>query len=558
MPSASLDDLLTRLEEAKRRFGPGRARPVESLLRQLARRRFPDAGSLIRFHEILLFLRAYPHGEGVLRRAEEILSSFARRVERLRRSRIDLIDFDYMEYSGVAGTDLLGTFGYPLARWLEARFPASVSIDWQGYEKGERLGHTLPRFLPLLYEDSLVEANVPYAEWLRSAVPPGEGELRWLLRCFERLPISEREKTELYDSLELKIRWRLNDSRASRTHLKRPVRKVFYHEGPLIRRDEVSIAREIESPLALKRLPRARGQKIIDMLREAVTIRYRELYGITRGDPESVVRASVGRGVEIFLWGLPREKRLPLRAYHAGFTLKNGVPVDYIEGISLFDRMELGFNLFYTFREGESAWVYAQALRALHRLTGVRCFSVDPYQIGLNNEEAVESGAFWFYRKLGFRPTRPELAELSEAEEKKMARRPGYRSPAEILRRLAEGNIVYEMAGSPRGYWDRFHIRNLGLAVQRSMSERFGGDSQKLRRASMAKVGRALGLGDDLASSDLALVLALIPDLSRWADEEKRGVVRILRAKAGADESEYLRLLQNHPRLRDAVRKLGS
>jgi len=566
MPSASLDNLLARLEEAKRRFGPKSGAPVERLLDQLARRRFADADSLIRFHEILLFLRAYPHGEKVLRRVEQLLSSFAPRVEHIRRSGVDMITFDYVEYSGIAGTELIGTFGYSLARWLEARFPSRVSIDWQGYERGERLGHALPRFLPLLYEDSLVEANVPYTEWLRAAEGRGARDLRWLLRRFAELPISDREKTELFDALELKIRWKLDDSRAARTHSKHPVRKVFYHEAPLIRRSDVSLAKEIDSPpLTLKRLSRARGERMIDMLREAVTVRYRELYGITHGDPDTVVQASVGRGVEIFLWGLLRERRLPLRAYHAGFTLKNGVPVDYIEGISLFDRMELGFNLFYTFRDGESAWIYAQVLRVLRQLTGVRCFSVDPYQIGFNNEEAIESGAFWFYRKLGFRPTRSELARMSEAEERKMARKPGYRSPARVLRKLSEGNVVYEIPGSPRGYWDGFHIRNLGLAVQRRMSKRFDGDRAKITRASMEQAARALDIdAGELKSpafrafADLALVLALIPDLSRWTGPEKRGVIRIARAKMGADESEYLRLLQGHSRLRDAVRQLGS
>ncbi len=147
------------------------------------------------------------------------------------------------------------------------------------------------------------------------------------------------------------------------------------------------------------------GKAILDMCRDTTCVRYRELYGIAYGDPSSVVGVDVGRGVEIFLWGLPPERRLPLRAYHAGFTLKNGVPINYIEGISIFERMELGFNTFYTYRDGETAWVYAQALRFLRQLVGVTCFSIDPYQIGFNNDEALESGAFWFYRKLGFRPT---------------------------------------------------------------------------------------------------------------------------------------------------------
>src|SRR5207247_9730290 len=110
----------------------------------------------------------------------------------------------------------------------------------------------------------------------------------------------------------------------------------------------------------------------------------------------SRVRADAGRGVGIFLGGLSHERRLALRAYHAGFTLKNGVPINYIEGLTICERVEIGFNTFYTFREGESAWVYAKVLKLLNQIVGVTCISIDPYQLGFNNDEAIESGACWF------------------------------------------------------------------------------------------------------------------------------------------------------------------
>ena len=50
------------------------------------------------------------------------------------------------------------------------------------------------------------------------------------------------------------------------------------------------------------------------MAREASTIRYRELYGFTHGDPKHVYRAEVGRGVELFLMGLPRGQSVCLCA----------------------------------------------------------------------------------------------------------------------------------------------------------------------------------------------------------------------------------------------------
>ena len=561
---SSLNRLLAQLEETKRQFGANEASRTEKLLAILSQRRFTDAESLIRFHEALLFIRSHPQSPAAFEAAENLLSNFGERVNQLRSSGADLTPFDYIEYSGIANTVISGTFSYDIVRFLADRHASRVDGYWNEPEKPERLGATLPRFLPLLYEDSLVEANIPYSSWLDAATQ-GRRRLAWLIRNFEHLSLANRQKGELYDSLGLRIRWDLGESGASRTRNKRRPRKVFYHSGPLIRRNEVSLDKEFNSPpFALQELSRKQGEAMQAMLRETTTVRYRELYGITHGDPDGVVRVDAGRGVEIFLWGLPPERRLPLRAYHAGFTLKNGVPINYIEGITICERMEIGFNTFYTFREGESAWVYATVLRLLHQMVGATCISIDPYQIGHNNDEAIESGAFWFYRKLGFRPTQPQLARLMATEERKIAADPKYRTPARVLRRLSAGGIVYEAPGTPRGEWDRFAIRNLGLAVQRRMAKEFDGDAEKIRRASADSMARLLKTGlppkgepEYQAFEDLALILALIPDVPEWTVSERMGLAEIIRAKTEASEVRYARLLQRHAKLRAALIKLG-
>ena len=135
-------------------------------------------------------------------------------------------------------------------------------------------------------------------------------------------------------------------------------RHVFYHHQPFIRRSEVDLVREMTDAARGERLSRHAGGRVLDLMREIMTVRRRELWGTTYGDPAHVLRADVGRGLQIFLWGLPPERRLPIRAYVAGFSLKNGVPVNYIEAIGLCEWLEVGFNTFYTFRDGESAWNY--------------------------------------------------------------------------------------------------------------------------------------------------------------------------------------------------------
>src|SRR6185369_16548725 len=123
------------------------------------------------------------------------------------------------------------------------------------------------------------------------------------------------------------------------------------------------------------------------------------------------------------------------------------------EGLSICERMESGFNLYYTFRDGETAWLYTRILRLMRQLLGVTVFSIDPYQVGHENEEGIESGAFWFYRKLGFRPVNPVLLELTYAEEQKMSATAGYRTPTRTLRKLASGHMLFELPGEASKHW---------------------------------------------------------------------------------------------------------
>jgi len=168
---------------------------------------------------------------------------------------------------------------------------------------------------------------------------------------------------------------------------------------------------------------------------------------------------------------------------------KNGVAIGYFEGLSLFERMESGFNLYYTFRDGETAWLYARILNVMHHFVGVTAFSLDPYQIGFENEEGIESGAFWFYRKLGFRPTDRDVLELALREEEKIRTRKGYRTAAATLRKLARSPMIFELDKKRIGDWDRFQIRKIGFKAQRGLSAEEKQALEKKSRAGIIKLG---------------------------------------------------------------------
>jgi len=538
-------DLLDRLSEWKGRFGPEGSGRLERLLARIGGRRFRDERELIRLHEALLFLRAYPRSPEVARLADALLFSFAGRIAALRARGADLDPFEEPEISGIEGTSLSAVFTYEFARRLAARHPRNVEIAWDRCDEMDRLGPVLARILPLFGEDWPVEAHAPFREWISAARPRGTSDLAWLLGRVASLPLAPRERADFYETLRLPLTWQFG-ARISRTRLRLPVgrtsrsaflssRRFYYHTEPLLRRAGVSLAQDLNGPpLPVRRLPRREARKILDLILDASAMRFRELYGFSHPDEARVFHAEAGRGVEICFIGVPPEWRLPLRAYHGGMFFKNGVPSGYVELLSLFERAEVGFNLYYTFREGESAWIYARLLRLFRQVLGVDTFSVDPYQIGLENPEAVDSGAFWFYRKMGFRPVDADAAALTAREERRMSRTPGYRSSKRTLEKLAQSYILYEGPSAQPGAWDRFRVRNLGLAAARAVAE------------------------SRPEESALAQVLKLIPDFERWTRREKLAVAEIVAAKHGPDEARYLRLMQRHARLRSAFLALGS
>ena len=521
--------------------------------------RVTDAESLIELHERLLFRRAYPRNARELKNSDIALKRFELRVARLHNADADLSPLDAPEVSGIAGTSVTSNFSYPIARWLARSYPRQLSIDWDWFENEEQWLAILPRFLPLLADDAMVEAHVPLREWLRAATGR-QSEFGWLIERFESLDISDREKAELYDSLKLHVTWEFPLS-ASRTRLRLPRRKFFFHDEPLIERRDVSLAAELSSaPIPLERLSRREGERILDLARATSAVRYRELHGFTFGDATRVLKAELGRGTDAFVVGVPAEHRLPLRAYHAAIIFKNGVPVGYFEGLSLCERMESGFNLYYTFRDGETAWLYARILRLMRQLLGVTVFSIEPYQIGYENEEGIESGAFWFYRKLGFRPVRPEILKMTQAEEQKMADDRRYRTSTRTLRKLAAGYMLFETPDATKksGEWDRFEARNIGLALQRRMAREFESDPERIRAYSTELVSRALKINPRTHNGDLPAVLAMIHGLYQWTPADKELAARVLASKHGRDEANYLKQMQKHASLRAFMIRLGS
>src|SRR5687768_12206517 len=89
--------LLRSLEQTKAAFGGNAPAQKLALLEALDRARMPTAATVLRLHEALCFLRAYPDDQAVLDQVAAMLQHFDRRRD-LRAHRRALAD------SGIAGT----------------------------------------------------------------------------------------------------------------------------------------------------------------------------------------------------------------------------------------------------------------------------------------------------------------------------------------------------------------------------------------------------------------------------------------------------------------------
>lgn len=558
-PSRALVDALAA---AAPRFSPKERRAKLRLLARLAGCAIEGPAPLLRFHETLCYLQAYPDDAQVLARVDRALAEFPARVGRLGpAARARLHD------SGIAGTALDYPFGLPFARWLVSRFPADVEIAWAKFDGGERLEEVLGLVVTHVEEDAFSEGGLGWREWLRVAKGGRPlGDLQLLLELFERAPLPVEARDWLFESLELPIQWRLRAPEASRTSAKLPWPRPFYHRAGL-RRGGLGLVREVERPLPRPRraLPRL-ARSLIEAARLALATRLRELHAFAYPNPEDILVVDPGRGLRIALIGLLPRFRLPLEGFYPFVALKNGVPVAYGGGWELFGTLEFGFNVFESFRRGESAFILSQVLRVYRRALGARTIAVDPSQIGRGNAEALRSGAFHFYYRLGFRPRDPAALRLAEEEQGKIARDPAYRSPVSVLKRLAGADMALTLPGARPHPERRIRARQVAALVSRSVAREFAGDRRAAVRAAAARAAKVLGVSrraawteDERRAFDrLSVVAALIPDLARWPAADRGRLAQIFRAKGGRSELPYIAMLDAHRRFRESLEALAA
>jgi len=528
------------------------------LLHLLADDRLTTANDVQQFHSALCFIRAFPDTPEHYRLAHCELKNFGRRVILL-----PISELTRLTDTGIAGSSVYYCFSFEVAKWLKRRAPRSVSIDWDNGHDPPGLDEVLTHLLLPAEDEYFDSGTVSAKKWIELAsMGNGGTDFEWLLEQLGGRPCAIFW-TELYNAAELWLKWDLQESRLAKSTNIIPTRTIHARIGGM-RKCTGSAKTEIMRPLdSISRLNPQAGSKAIDVAMAALAVRHRETAHFNHANPHEVYQIDVGEGISIMIFGLLKEFRYPLECTMGFLIVSNGTPIGYGGSSVLFRQVNTGINIFDEFRGSETAFLWIQTMRAFHQITGCTRFIANAFQFGADNDEALKSGAFWFYYRLGYRPILTDVCQLAKQEMVRIRRKKGSRSNLQTLRQLASCDMHLALPGASQSdLFDEQWIKTSSMLATRVLGLAGGKSRQSSAKLVAARVSRDLGirgmdrwpLSERIAFERIAPFVSVC-NPAQFPTSAKRDLRKLLKAKGGAHEANYARLLGQNANFLSSLRQ---
>jgi hypothetical protein len=559
-PTPSPASVLRRLVALEDQFGASAARTKVELLRALGPAPLRTAAQVQRLHELLCFWRVYPDSAQVLRAVEKLLEAFSARAD-VQRFRARLVS------SGIAGADIVYEFTYLTALWLARRWPARLAIEWRRVEDEGRLTRTLITLALPAEVPGLDEAPREGRAWLERLRGDGATGAEWLVGRVAALPAPALVRDRYYDELGVHCRLSAGPDTPSRTLARFAPSPIVFQSAPMRRQRPDLRETANVPPERVRGVTPREAEQLIELARGAMVTRQRDLDSFVWADPRDVRLVDCGEGLQFACIGSDPSRRFLLESMYGFLTLKNGVPIGYALATGLMQYAEVAYNVFETFRGGEAAHVYGRLLATVRWLLDAVELTIDPYQLGDGNDEGLDSGAWWFYYKLGFRPRARRAQALVARELARIAKSPEHRTSRRTLEQLVRDRLHLSLGPKPPGaIVEALRLDRIGLAVTAHVAARFGGDRERAARVcadeaaeltGIADWRRRLAPGERVAWTRWAPLVAVLPGVADWSRDDRRALAEVIRAKGGRHESDYVKKFDAHARLRQAVAALS-
>lgn len=547
------------LRPLRSQYDPAASAAKLALLRAIARRgvRVRTFAALDALHDDLLFLCAFPDSVEVqaasrraLARIEPALRALSARQRALAND------------TGMTGSVSAYTPTAEIAEWITSRWPLAAEVDWAAIEDTSAIDAMIRPLLHPAEDDGFESGDFSTRAWMDGERDRArESALAWLMASAAAAPPAAYAAFRAqYDLNAPQMRWSLAKSPASVTHNALAVDTVATRQA--MRRVVGDPIAGIAQPLpGIALLPEDDAAAVIDVARATLAARCREVYAFSQANPAEVWWCPLGEGVALAVLGVRPERRLSLESNYGYVLLSNGVPVGYGGVTPLWHQANTGLNIFAPYRGSEAAFLWQQALRAFHTLFGVTRFVVDAVQFGEDNDEAIASGAYWFYWRMGFRPYEPTLRERAEREAARLAGSRAKKSSAATLRALAHGTLQLVLPGGEAyPYFPEPWLARCAHGAAQLLERTHPHDHRAAAREIALDLARELGLpeGDPFAGFSaaeregfvrLAPLVRLTGGVTGGSARQRAAAVRMLRAKGGATERPFVMLALRQPLL---------
>lgn len=561
MSSRKFSGKLNELTGLRTSFGPELNNVKLNLLGSIEKQKQFTVKQLMNYHELLLFIMAYPDSKEIYQTAVKELKRISGILQKQVSQKHQSIRF---KESGMAFTEVSMPPSIKGSEWIIDTLKNDVT-PVPDSEFTDKIGPMLSLFALPSEMDGLTNNNYDALDWIRLKSGDEKNkrpytQLSWLIKSVKKAFPEIQQQDHIWEELSVNVRVKLSDPALSRTLNFIETPDPFIQTSPLIRTVDVN-KYIVKRDCIIRKPGRSLTKQVIRSARAALLSRGRETDPVTYA--QKVTEIVTGRGLTVYLFTMDPERRLPLENY-TGFTAyKNGVPVGYGGGWIFGYRCEIGVNIFETFRGGENYLLFASIMKAYTAVFNVRRFTVAPYQFGEGNQEGIETGAYWFYYKLGFRSADREIALTAEKESLKMRANKKYRSSEKTLIKFTESPLYFDTGNR----YSQIEPGTIGICISKWISSQFKGDQLKAKKFSTDYVISRLPSGiykkwnrfEKQSFQSLAPLIAMTQCLDKMSKNDDVLELAEMMKEKGNDEILHSLLLQKNkillPALKESVKK---
>ena len=495
-------------------------------------------------YSALLFLMAYPDNKTIYNLANKLLSELQLHVQLNKKLQRGLYN------TGITQTYICAAFSFEMVKWL--RKTRREEIKLSSFEAADaQIQSILSVVMPKAESEILQDANAVWKGWFKHLKRKDEDLLDQLIAVFDSSDIRPEVKDELWNVIGMNVEINFT----SHCCLPASLTKFYFHRS-LIKK-QIKKQTPVVKPAQIK-LTENEAEQIIDCSRMILVRKLRELDPISFTATKLVSYYHLPRGISIVLMGMVAERRHPIDSYMGYLVFKNGLPVAYAGSWILFDSARIGLNVFADYRGGEARYIFDQVLQLHSKVYHLKRFTVDPYQIGKQNDDGIHSGAFWIYYHAGFRPLQKLQKELAATEDLRIKIDKNYRSPQTTLKILADSRLELILKKSAVS----FDATDLSRAYAGILTQKYNGNRKQAEKDGVKKVANMLQL-KNYQEENLHFILKNWAILLLSKEKElydnnplKKTLKKLFVLKANNSEEVYITTLQQAAGLRKFIEEL--